>query len=200
MLIRKMTASDLDDVEQFYAAASNLKYRHETYQRLITDVSHGIVLVEVGSDGKEKIFGCSTAIRCWKSRWSRVRHAYLATFAIGKKYRKRGLGSILLNVMLRILKVFFNVEIVMADIPKINEDDFLFFRRRGFNGERVCEKFFRMNNEHEDLEDSVFMMKDLTDWNIEFDVPENVKISPDLESFLKNQHRVGWLERWLGHP
>ena len=199
-LVRKMLPSDVDKVEKFYSSTTKLKYRHETYKRLISDVSNALVLVELQANDKQKIIGCSSTIRCWKSKWSRVRHAYLSTFAISKKYRKQGLGTLLLNVTLRILKVFFDVEIVMADIPKLCESDFLFFRNRGFNGEKVCEKFYRMNNEHEDLEDSVFMMKDLTDWKIEFALPENVEIASDLEYFLNNKQHLGLLARWLGHP
>lgn len=200
-LVRKMTRDDVDAVEAFYNSVVVMKYSRNVYEHLISPVSMVLLLVHIDHEDKETIIGLSSAIRCWKNSWSRERDAYLATFGISKKFRNQGLGTFLLNMTMRILKVFYNIECVMADCPKCAEKTFLFLRKREFNGQRIIEKFYRLQNEHNDMEDSVFMMRDLSEWNIEeYQVPENVRISDDLVYFLHNKQRLGLLVRWFGNP
>lgn len=58
---------DIPTVESFYSDAVVVNYGQAVYDRMTATSSMAIVAISVDDDGKEKIIGCTSAIRCWKT-------------------------------------------------------------------------------------------------------------------------------------
>ncbi|OHS92967.1 acetyltransferase, GNAT family protein [Tritrichomonas foetus] len=197
LLIRFMENSDIDAVEEFYNSVVDMKYAHASYARLNTPNSTALLLVEK-TEGKEKIVGLSTSLRFWHDRFSIKREAYLTTFAIDQKYRNRGLGSFFLNLTIYILSHHYSCVKIMCDIPKYDFDTFEFFKKRGFNGQRICKDFYGLKNGKK--ENSVFCMKKNDNILEKPQIEIPIEISPDIKYLIDNVQTFGFFARIFAKP
>ena len=197
MKIRFMKANDVDKIEEFYNSIIDFKYTHSTYAKIISPTSTSLVITKMNEKQKEEIVGMSTCLRVWHSRTAQNRESYLSTFAISPEIRGKGIGRYLLQLTLFILNHHYKCINCMLDVPKYDYETFDFFRKNGFNAQRVCNDFYGMKTGKKEA--SVFMLQKLNNVT----APENkfnFRIEDDVQCQMNSVSTLGFFEKYFANP
>jgi ribosomal protein S18 acetylase RimI-like enzyme len=199
--IRFMTPDDAPLVEAFYSPLIPTKLDSGSYRELATSSSFSLLLVETADGKPPRIVGLCSAIRIWKTSYTREREAYLPAIGMLGKFRKRGLGSLLLNLTLSILRTHYQCGYVMAHVQKVaNQNAFHFFRKKGFFAQKVCPAFYQLRSEKGGPEDALFLARDLSGWDAAVAIPEAITVDPAVQTMLGMRQKLGLLARWRSEP
>jgi ribosomal protein S18 acetylase RimI-like enzyme len=196
-----MTKDEASFVESFYSEMIPTRLGSSSFRQLVTDSSFAILLLESTPTESPRIIGLSSAIRIWKNSYTRDREAYIPMIGVRRKYRKRGFGSLLLNVTLGILRKHYGCGYVMSHVQKItNSNAFDFLRKRGFNAQKVVPDFYELRSEKKQSEDALFLAQDLAEWTEQVVVPAEIDVAPEIRIMLTTRQRLGLLARWRSEP
>jgi ribosomal protein S18 acetylase RimI-like enzyme len=201
LTLRLMVPDDAAFVEAFYSELIPTRLGSSPYRELVTQSSFALLLLESIEGRAPRIIGLSSAIRIWKTSYTREREAYIPMLGVRQKYRKRGLGSLLLNVTLAILRTYYSCGYVMCHVQKLsNPNVFHFLRARGFNAQKVSVDFYELRSEKKQKEDALFMARDLTGWSDSVTVPAEIAVTSDITGMLTTKQKLGLLARWRSQP
>jgi hypothetical protein len=138
----------------------------------------------------------SASFRLWTSSFSTAREGYLSFFGIAQREQHHGLGTLLLDLTLKIMFSFYSCECVMTHIQKSNEVGFSFLQKRMFFAQRVEPRFYGVRNRGDEREDGLLLTKRVGTWIDELVVPEQVEIDEGIRVMLAGKQKLGWFARW----
>lgn len=193
--VRFMTEGDVDEVEALHKTIFPFNYSRRTIMSL-TNPRYLSILMTTTVKGKEKIIGFITSQKVWDSRLWGTRDSYITTFGIHKDYRRKGLGSFLLDLTMSIYKNHYFCNHVMLDMQKSNDETYQFYKKHGYNAQRIRQNYYNYDDKKED---SIFMTKLLE----EYDPPklnESIAISEEISKLLTTRQSLGLYDRFFGAP
>ena len=145
---------------------------------------------------ERKIIGVSTANRMWISPFSRERAGYLATFGILPGYRRKKLGTFLLDVTTQCLFKYFDCKYIDLHMQRANQAAHDFYIRNGYHVEKILYNFYSFNNAKHD---ALFMRKSLNHFSLQ-SIPEDFKVSDKVEYYMNHVQYVSWFNRFCLDP
>lgn len=178
-VIRKLTPEDIPNLKVLQGKIFPVTYSDAVYEKFTTPRYLSMVIERI-ADGRSEIVGISTSFRIWFTKWSNKRDAYISTFGIDDRYRNIGLGSQLLKLTCDINFRHYQAKNIRLHNMKDNVSGFNFYRKRGFIGQRVISKFYKIA---EKMYDAVYMsMHDYKESDKEPQV--KAEVSPELTQLL----------------
>ena len=132
----------------------------------------------------------------WISPFSRERAGYLATFGILPGYRRKKLGTLLLNVTTQCLFKYYNCKYIDLHMQCANSVAKNFYIRNGYHVERVLPNYYNFNNARHD---AFYMRKSLNHFLLG-EIPNDFKISDKIEYMMNHVQYVSWFNRYCFDP
>ena len=180
------------------------KIKPETKKDHHNDSDYSIKLDENKDDYSEeeesakyekKIIGIATANRMWISPFSRDRAAYLSTFGILPGFRRKKLGTLLLNVETECLKKYYGCKYIDLHMQRANQAAHDFYIRNGYHVERILIQYYNFNNARHD---ALYMRHSLHHFEMERQL--DVKLSDKVEYYLTHTQQISWFYRFCIDP
>lgn len=194
--IRKMTVDDIDECLDVHHLLFPVKYSKNEITEYCNQEFLSLLLTTNDEEGQEKIIGVSTTRRFWTSKFSYDRTSYLATFGILENYRKKGLGSYLLGVTLKIIGSYYCCS--RFSLHMLRKNELLhFYEKAGLEAIQVIPEYYSFTDPRPD---AVVMQCDprKTDFNI--DSRDDIVFDDEVKLMLNEKQSVGWLAPWFNKP
>jgi ribosomal protein S18 acetylase RimI-like enzyme len=190
---------DVPAVEKFYNSLISFKLTTPAYQHLTTPSSFAILLFE-NRDGKSsRLIGMGSALRIWSTSFTRAREGYIPMLGVHRKFQRRGFGSLLLGVTLRILRKFYSCGCVMAHVQKVsNPGAFEFFTRKGLFAHKVVTNFYTLQGDQR--EDALFLAIHFEGEECPVQIPDDVTVDDRVRQQMETTQRLGLFARWTRDP
>lgn len=193
--IRKMKLDDVDECLNLHHLLFPVKYsKNEITEHCNPEFLS--LLLTTNEDGKEKIIGVSTTRRFWSSKFSYDRTSYLATFGILEQYRKKGLGSFLLGVTLKIIGSYYCCSLFSLHMLRKNEL-LNFYGKAGLKAIQILPEYYSFSDPRPD---AVIMQCDPRESNFSIDSRDDVEFDTEVKLMLNEKQSIGWFSPWFDKP
>jgi ribosomal protein S18 acetylase RimI-like enzyme len=191
---RRMRHADLEKVLAFHLLLFEVKYSRRTIERFLGPDHLALVLVHV--DGQsEVIIGVSTSRRKWVSACTRLRTAYLTTFAILPDFQRRGLGAHLFRLTCDILRTYYTVFEIRLHMVKGKKPTYDFYIAQRLVAVNVVKNYYSFDGGH----DAVEMAAPL-DMVPRIGARPDVTVLPELMELLGSKQRLWPFAQWFTTP
>ncbi len=141
---RRLEASDLEEIKVLQDHLFPVKYSDHFYNSLVNEPE--VMMTLLATDECDKPIGVVTA----RVRRDNPRLGYIATLGVRDDYRRRGLGSELLEKMVTHLDQNRRVERIHLHVKSDNESALKLYEKHGFTKKQYLEQHYYFDDQHHD--------------------------------------------------
>lgn len=130
-----MRIEDLDRLEELQKILFPVRYQRSFYEKLLKEGYYSVLAVTPN----DELAGVATArVRViedgswWNLFAGEVKEGYIMTLGVSPAYRRKGLGSVLLRKICRVLEEEAEVDVSSLHVQEINRAAVEFYRKNGF--------------------------------------------------------------------
>jgi ribosomal protein S18 acetylase RimI-like enzyme len=197
--LRFMTAADVTAVERFYNSLINFKLTTSAYQHLTTASCFALLLFENREGKSPRLIGLGSALRIWSTSFTRAREGYIPMIGVHRSFQRRGFGSLLLAVTLRIIHKFYSCRCVMAHVQKVsNPGAFEFFKKNQMFAHKVVTNFYTLHGDQR--EDALFLARHFEGEDDQVQFPDDMIVNDDVRQRMEATQKLGIFARWTSEP
>uniref|UniRef100_A0A914HDJ3 N-alpha-acetyltransferase 60 n=1 Tax=Globodera rostochiensis TaxID=31243 RepID=A0A914HDJ3_GLORO len=153
--IRELVEKDLDDVHELCSNAFPLNYPLDWYKEVVTGrylsfgLFHNNLLTSLLVAERKEIGECESEDRTL-SKDPNATVIYILSLAVCERYRRRGIGTILLNHLITAYSVPMASKLIFLHVLCDNHSAIVFYRKNGFRHHATLPKYYLIDDQYRD--------------------------------------------------